>query len=208
MASAAAVTGFIGVASKLKWPLNLVVLTPVTENMIAPNSMKPGEIITMLSGKTVEVVNTDAEGRLILADALADALSYDPEVILQFCTLSGGINYVFGERVTPVLGTADGWKDRLKQAGEKSGEYVCCLPLIEDLEKKIKGKTSDLKNLGGNSAEPMTAALFLKQFTGNIPWLHIDIVASAWASESRALAPEGATGVGVMLLSYLLGPGF
>lgn len=208
MASAATVAAFIHCAATLKWPVNLVGLLPVTENMIAPDSMKPGEIVRTLAGKTVEIINTDAEGRLLLADALADAARFDPEIILEFSTLSGGIEYVLGDRVTPVLGTADSWKDRLRDAGERSGEPVCFLPLIEELKSKIEGKSADLKNLGGNSAEPITATLFLKEFIGEIPWFHIDIVASAWISETRTLYPAGATGTGVLLLSYLLGPGF
>jgi len=208
MASIATVAAFIHAAASLKWNVNLVGLLPATENMIAPDSMKPGEIIHTLAGKTVEIINTDAEGRLLLADALTDAISFDPEVILEFCTLSGGIEYVLGDRVTPVLGTAEDWKARFRDAGEKSGEPVCFLPLIEELKPKIVGKAADLKNLGGNEAEPITAALFLKEFTGGIPWLHIDIVASAWISEKRTLYPSDATGMGVMLLSYLLGSDF
>ncbi len=166
--------------------------------------MKPGDIITHYGGKTSEVDNTDAEGRLILADALAYASTYKPKAVIDLATLTGACVVALGQHATGMMGNDDGVMTGLKEAGEKTYERVWQLPLFEEYEKQIKSDVADVKNVGGRWAGAITAALFLKKFIGDYKWVHLDIAGPAILEENLPYAPKGASGVGVRLLVEFL----
>ncbi len=204
-AGACAVIAAMAVASDLKLPLHVVGLAPAVENMPSENPQRPGDIIRMYSGKTVEVINTDAEGRLILGDALAYAAKYKPRAIIDLATLTGMCAYTFGEHAIGLLGNDRRLLGRVKEAGEKTGERCWELPLWEEYRKTIKGHHSDLLNVGGKYGGTITAAMFLKEFVPRkTAWAHLDIAGTAWCDKPRPDCPQGATGVGVRLLANLL----
>jgi len=204
MSGAAAVIGTLEVASRLKLPIHLVGLIPATENLLGGSAMKPGDIITHYGGKTSEVDNTDAEGRLILADALAYASTYKPDAVIDLATLTGACVVALGQHATGMMGNDDAIMSELKVAGEKTYERVWQLPLFEEYEKQIKSDIADVKNIGGRWAGAITAALFLKKFIGEYKWVHLDIAGPAILEENLPYAPKGASGVGVRLLVEFL----
>lgn len=206
MAGAAAVMGALMAAASLSLPLNLVGLIPAAENLPGGNAYRPGDVIRAMSGKTIEVTNTDAEGRLVLCDALHHALSYRPAAVIDLATLTGACVVALGSFASGLLGTDEGLKRELKKAGEASGERLWELPLWEEYGELMKSDIADLKNSGGPSAGTVTAAWFLKNFVGTTRWAHIDIAGTAWEDKGRHYLPKGATGVGVRLLvEYLRG---
>jgi leucyl aminopeptidase len=165
--------------------------------------MKPGDIITHYGGKTSEVDNTDAEGRLILADALAYAGKYDPDVIIDLATLTGACVVALGAHATGMLGNDDEIMKKLTAAGNATYERVWQLPLFEEYEKQIKSDIADVKNVGGRWAGTITAALFLKKFlpkNKDYKWVHLDIAGTAMLEEPLPYTPKGGSGVGVRLL--------
>jgi len=204
MAGAAAVMGAIMAASDLSLPVNVVGLIPATENMPGGKAYKPGDVLKSLSGQTIEVVNTDAEGRLILADALAYAGRFKPAEIIDIATLTGACIVALGENVSGLLGTDDDLKRRLKEAAEITGERVWELPLWEDYHELIKSDVADYKNSGGRPAGTITAAAFLSKFTQDYPWAHLDIAGPSWLSKDKPYMPKGASGVGVRLFVRFL----
>lgn len=205
MSGAAAVIGAMSVASELNLPIHLVALAPAVENMVAENPQRPGDIIRMYNGKTVEVLNTDAEGRLILADALAYSEIFKPKVIIDLATLTGMCAYTFADKAIAVLGNDSRLISKIKQAGEETGERCWELPLWDEYAPLIKGEHSDFQNIGGPYAGTITAAMFLKEFVPEkTSWIHLDIAGTAWCTSPRFDCPKGATGVGVRLLTSLL----
>jgi leucyl aminopeptidase len=209
MAGAAAVLATLKAAADLKLPLPLVGLAPCTENMPGGRAQKPGDVVTALDGQTIEVENTDAEGRLVLADALAFARRYKPRAIIDVATLTGAAVIGLGKKCAAVLGTDPDLVARIKDAAEATGDRVWELPLLEEYEEQIKSDVADVKNSGGRPAGPITAALFLKRFAGKVPWAHLDIAGPVWtdgraASLQKAYLPKGATGYGVRLLVELV----
>lgn len=205
MAGAAAVVGIMNAAADLAMPHHLVALAPLVENNVAEHPQRPGDIIRMHNGKTVEVLNTDAEGRLILADALSYSAKYDPRAIIDLATLTGMCAYTFADKAIGLLGNDRRLIERIKRAGELSGERCWELPLWEEYGEMIKGNHSDLCNIGGAMAGTITAAMFLKEFVpGKTPWAHLDIAGTAWCEQARYDAAKGATGVGVRLILALL----
>jgi len=204
MSGAAAVIAVLGATARLKLPLHLVGLIPATENMPSGSAMRPGDIITHYGGKTSEVDNTDAEGRLILADALAYAKKYGPSVIIDLATLTGACVVALGSYATGMMGNDEQIMERLKRAGEKTFDRVWQLPLFEEYEKQIKSEVADVKNVGGRWAGAITAALFLKKFVGESPWVHLDIAGTAILEEDQPYAPKGGSGAGVRLLIEFL----
>ena len=204
-AGACTVIATMGVISDLKLPLHVVGLAPAVENMPSENPQRPGDIIRMHNGKTVEVLNTDAEGRLILGDALAYSAKYKPKAIIDLATLTGMCAYTFGDKAIGLLGNDRKLLGRIKEAGEATDERCWELPLWDDYGETIKGHHSDLYNIGGKYAGTITAAMFLKEFVPEkTPWAHLDIAGTAWADSPRSDCPKGATGVGVRLLANLL----
>ena len=205
MSGAAAVIGTMGVVADMKLPLHVVGLAPAVENMVAENPQRPGDIIHMHNGKSVEVLNTDAEGRLILADALAYAERFKPKAIIDLATLTGMCAATFGDKAIGLLGNDEKLLARVKKSGEATGERCWELPLWDEYADQIKGHHSDLLNIGGPYGGTITAAMFLKEFVPEkTPWAHLDIAGTAWCDNPRYDCVKGATGVGVRLLTDLL----
>ncbi len=205
MTGGAEVLASIRAASRLKLPLRLVSILPVAENMPGGRAMKPGDIVKTLSGKTVEVQNTDAEGRLILADALAYAQRYKPAVLIDIATLTGACVVALGQFAIGLFGTDTRLKDQLKKAGVASGERVWEMPLWDEYFEQLRSDVADMRNIGGRGGGMITAALFLSKFAGEGPWAHIDIASTDWSERERAYLPKGPTGIGTrLLLQYLI----
>lgn len=204
MSGGAAVMGAIRAISEMKLAHRVIGLIPCTENMPGGSAMKPGDIIKFYSGKTAEVANTDAEGRLILADALAYAEKYQPSAIIDLATLTGSCVVALGTVVTGMMGNNEELKKRIKIAGEKSWERVWELPLWEEYQEQIKSDIADMKNIGGPYAGAITAACFLSKFTEKYPWVHLDIAGTSWCEKNNAYTQKGASGVGVRLLVQLV----
>jgi leucyl aminopeptidase len=205
MTGGAIVLQTIRVAARMNLPLNIVGLLPATDNMPSGSALHPGDVVTTHAGKTVEVINTDAEGRLCLADALSYAARYNPAVLIDLATLTGAASVALGAHAMALFGNDPALIGQVCAASEESGERVWQLPLWEDYFSQIKSDIADLKNTGGRGGGAITAALFLKQFVGSTPWVHLDIAGVSWNSEApRAYIPKGATGVGLRLLvAYL-----
>ncbi|MGE5809243.1 MAG: leucyl aminopeptidase [Nitrospirota bacterium] len=204
MSGGAAVLGAIRTAAALGLPLNVVGLLPATENMPSGSAYKPGDVLRTMSGQTIEILNTDAEGRLILSDGLAYACRYKPAVIVDIATLTGACGIALGQEATGMLGTHEGFKRKMREAGEKTGERVWELPLWEEYYELIKSDIADMKNTGGRQGGVITAAALLSKFVQKYPWVHLDIAATAWTDKDRPYTPKGATGVGVRLLTQFL----
>lgn len=204
MSGAAAVIGTMEAAARLKLPVHVIGLIPTTENMPSGSAIKPGDIITHYGGKTSEVDNTDAEGRLILADALAYASRYKPAAVIDLATLTGACVVALGHHATGMMGNDDELAAQLKAAGEKTYERVWQLPLYDEYEKQIKSDIADVKNVGGKWAGAITAGWFLKKFIGDYKWVHLDIAGTAILEEDLPYTPKGGSGVGVRLLVEFL----
>lgn len=204
MGGGASVLGTMLAASLLKLPVNLVGIVPAVENLPSGSAIRPGDILTSLSGRTIEVLNTDAEGRLILADALTYAKRFNPRIAIDLATLTGACVIALGHHATAVLGNHDGLIQQLISAGEQTGERLWQLPLWEDYASQIKSDIADLKNIGGRPAGTITAAAFLQKFAEDFIWAHLDIAGTAWEEKGRPYTPKGGTGVGVRLLLHYL----
>ncbi len=185
--------------------INVVAIVPATDNMPGPAAVKPGDIITSYSGKTVEVVNTDAEGRLILMDALAYGVEkYKPAAIVDLATLTGAVIVGLGHHYTGLLSNNDDLTDKIVTAGARCGEPVWRLPLGEEYTKQLKSEVADLKNVGGKAAGTITAAAFLQEFVGDTPWVHLDIAGTAWGFTEKSYIPKGPSGIGARTLIDLI----
>lgn len=205
MAGAAVVVGAFCAAAAANLPVHLIGLIPATDNQPGPDAFAPGDIITMHDGTTVEVMNTDAEGRLILADALAYAKKYDPELVIDFATLTGSAVHALGQKCAVAMGTAE---DQVFESFERSGfeswERIVRLPLWDDFATDLESDIADVKNLGPSPmAGAIVAGKFLERFT-DYPWIHVDIAGPAFLSSPSAYLPKGGTGYGVHLVfNYL-----
>lgn len=205
MTGGAEVLATIRAASRLKLPINAIGLLPVTENMPGGRATKPGDILTMLSGKTVEVQNTDAEGRLILADGLAYASRLKPACVIDIATLTGAAAVALGQFAIGMLGNDDTMKADLKKAGDHAGERVWEMPLWDEYFEQLKSDVADMRNIGGRGGGMITAAIFLSKFVGDHPWVHLDIASTDWGTTERPYIPKGPTGIGTrLLIQYLL----
>jgi leucyl aminopeptidase len=204
MSGGAAVMGALMAAADLQLPLNIIGLIPATENMPSGTAYKPGDILKSYSGKTIEVINTDAEGRLILADALSYASRYKPAAIIDVATLTGACIIALGDDVIGMLGKDEQLKKEINKAAKITGELVWELPLWESYHEQIKSDIADYKNSGGRAAGTITAAAFLSKFVGDFPWVHLDIAGPAWTSKDKSYIPKGASGVAVRLLVEFL----
>jgi leucyl aminopeptidase len=204
MAGGAAVIGTMLAAALLQLPINLVGVVPAVENMPSGTAIRPGDILTSLSGKTIEVLNTDAEGRLILADALTYIKRFEPSLVIDLATLTGACIIALGHHATAVLGNDQKLVQDLVAAGETTGERLWQLPLWDDYDQQIKSDVADVKNIGGRPAGTITAAAFLQRFAAGLQWVHLDIAGTAWIEQARPYIPKGGTGVGVRLLTAFL----
>jgi leucyl aminopeptidase len=204
MAGAAAVLGILRATALLALPLHVVGLIPATENMPGSGAVRPGDVVHSLSGKTIEILNTDAEGRLVLADALAYATRFKPAAVVDLATLTGSIWVALGDQAAGVMTPDDGLAARLVAAGEATGERVWRLPLYEEYGEQIKSDIADVKNVGGRPAGAITGAKFLEKFAGAYPWAHLDIYGTHWTDKEKPYLAKGATGYGVRLIVQFL----
>jgi leucyl aminopeptidase len=201
MSGAAAVLGTFEMLGRLKPRVHVVGLIPSTENMPSGTAVKPGDVITSLSGKTIEVINTDAEGRLILCDALTYARRYQPACVLDIATLTGAVVVALGHTASGVMGTDDALIEEVRAAGERSGERVWPLPLWDEYRDLMKSDIADVKNAGGRPAGSISAGWFLREFVDGFPWAHLDVAGTAYTDREDATRVKGPTGVGVRLFS-------
>ena len=204
MSGGAAVLGTMEAVGSLDLPLNVVALVPATENLPGGNAFKPGDVLKLHSGKTAEIVTTDAEGRLILADALSHAKRYEPAAVVDCATLTGACHVALGDHASGLMGNDDDLIAEVRAAGEASGERAWPLPLFAEYTEQIKGNTADIKNSGGRYGGALTAGAFLKEFV-DYPWAHLDIAGTAYHGKSKnAYTPKGASGTPARLLVEFL----
>jgi leucyl aminopeptidase len=207
MAGAAAILAAVAAAAELALPTAVTAILPLVENMPGASAMRPGDVVTTRNGKTIEVTNTDAEGRLILADGLALAAEARPDAILDLATLTGSVVYGLGGGCTGVFGNTPSLTAEVLAAADRAGELACELPLIEDYRRFLDSEVADLVNATNEPGDSVQAALFLREFVAGTPWVHLDIAGPATAKEARYYQPKGASGWGVRtLLAFLEGP--
>jgi len=205
MCGSAAVLGIFKAAKALTLPCNLLGVIASTENMAGANAYKPGDVIKAYNGTTIEVQNTDAEGRIILADALAYAAKQKPSQIIDFATLTGACVIALGGQASGLLSNNDKLRRALQKSGDASGDRAWPLPMYDEYQEQIKSNIADIRNIGGREAGTITAACFLSRFVDNLPWAHLDIAGTAWNMKGSDIAAKGGTGAGVRLvLDYLL----
>jgi leucyl aminopeptidase len=204
MTGSAVVVAAIRAAAQLGLPVNLAGYLPITENMTGGRAMKLGDVLTMRNGKTVEVLNTDAEGRLILADALSYAVESGPGRILDLATLTGACMVALGTRIAGLFGNDDAFVAEVEAASRATGERTWRLPLEDDFLDGLKSTVADLKNIGGRWGGAITAAKFLEQFVGEVPWAHLDIAGPSWADSDSPTRDPGGSGCFVRTLVTLL----
>jgi leucyl aminopeptidase len=204
MSGAALVSGAMYAVAQMKLPIHVIALVPATDNRPGENAYVPGDIITMYSGATVEVLNTDAEGRLVLADALQWAKRYNPELVIDFATLTGAASVAVGEHGVVCMGTADeATKEAFRESGNRQYERLVEYPLWDEYGDMIKSEFADLKNVGGPTGGAITAGKFLQYFT-DYPWMHFDIAGVSFSMSKKGYTPAGGTGYGMrMLLDFL-----
>jgi leucyl aminopeptidase len=206
MMGAAAVLGTMSVLADLK-PQNVHVvgIVAATENMPGGHAYKPGDILKAMNGVTMEILNTDAEGRLVLADALSYAQRYEPDAIVDLATLTGAMVVALGNHISGLVTNNSEFAARVKQAGDTTGELVWEMPLLPEYREAVKSKIADIKNTAGRYAGGITAGAFLENFVDDRPWVHLDIAGTAWAEDQpKPYNPYGASGVGVRLLTELV----
>jgi leucyl aminopeptidase len=195
-------------AASIKLAVNIVAIVPSVENMPSATSYRPGDIIKMHNGKTVEILNTDAEGRMILADALSYGIAtYSPKAVVDLATLTGAAIIALGSNVAAIVGSSKQLTDRLRKVADKTGEKMWELPLYEEFHEQIKSTFADIRNIGGRPGGAITAAAFLSNFVDGVPWVHMDIAGTAWTQDGtfeKSYNPKGATGFGVRTLVKML----
>jgi leucyl aminopeptidase len=202
MCGGAAVLGAMDAIAALRLPVHVVGVVPACENMPGGAAIKPGDILKSVNGLQVQVLNTDAEGRLILGDALAYAIDrYNPDAVIDLATLTGACVIALGHYATGAVSNDAAFQDQVVQAGTRAGDPVWPLPNFPEYGEALKSKSADLQNIGPREGGAITAGLFLQHFVGQTPWVHLDIAGTAWGVKGIGHVPyEGATGVGVALL--------
>jgi len=200
MCGAASVLGTMQAVARMALPINLTVIVPATENMPGGNASRPGDIVSSLSGQTIEILNTDAEGRLILCDALTYAERFEPDTVIDVATLTGACVVALGEVASGLFANKDGLARDLLEAGDEAHDRAWHMPLWDDYQEQLKSPFADMANIGGRLAGAVTAACFLSRFTKKFEWAHLDIAGTAWKSGSN----KGATGRPVPLLTHYL----
>jgi leucyl aminopeptidase len=203
MSGGAAVICAMAAIARLRAPVRCIGLVPMTENMPGGRAFKPGDVLTSACGKTVEILNTDAEGRLVLGDAVWYARQLGATHLVDVATLTGACVVALGKTTSGVFGTPASWVSAILSASEKAGDRSWPMPVFDDYKEQFKSEIADFTNTGGRAGGAITGALFIKEFTGDLPWVHIDIAGTAWAEESKPYQPKGATGVAVRTLVEL-----
>jgi leucyl aminopeptidase len=203
MSGGAAVLCAMAAISRLQAPVRCIGVIPLTENMPGGSAIKPGDVLTSAEGKTVEILNTDAEGRLILGDGVWYARQLGATHLVDVATLTGACVVALGKYASGLFGTPDAWRDRVRQASERAGDRTWPMPLFDDYCDLFKSEIADFANTGGRAGGAITGALFIKQFAGDLPWVHMDIAGTAWAEDAKPYQPKGPTGAGVRTLAEL-----
>jgi len=183
--------------------MRVVGVVPATENMPGGRAIKPGDILKSAAGKTVEVINTDAEGRLILGDGLWYARQLGATHLVDVATLTGAVVVALGRTTSGLFGAPEEWVERVRKVAERAGDRAWPLPLYDDYRDQLKSEIADMMNTGGRPAGSITAAMFLKEFTDNLPWAHLDIAGTAWVDDAKPFLPKGPSGVAVRTLAEL-----
>jgi leucyl aminopeptidase len=200
MAGGASMLGAIRALSQLKPGIAVTAIVPSVENMPSARAQRPGDVVTTMSGKTVEVLNTDAEGRLILADALTYAQQQGCTHLVDAATLTGSIVVALGNLRAGAFSNNQEWQSKLLASADLSGEKMWAMPLDEEYNEQLNSPIADIPNIGSRSGGSITAAMFLKQFADPLPWVHLDIAGMAWLEETRPDLPKGPSGIGVRTL--------
>jgi leucyl aminopeptidase len=200
MTGGATVLGAMRAIAQLKPPIPVLGVAPCTENLPSGKATKPGDVVKAMTGKTIEIINTDAEGRLILADAIAYAKKLGATRIIDMATLTGAVSIALGDVNAAVLGTDQELIDEIIAAGREVGEKFWQLPLDKEYSKQIKSDIADIKNVGGRKAGTITAAAFLKEFADGVSWAHLDIAGTAWSDDAKPYRSKGPTGIAVRTL--------
>jgi leucyl aminopeptidase len=192
----------LGLAS-LKTPRRTIGIIPLTENMVSGRATRPGDVVQGASGLTVEVNNTDAEGRLILGDALWFAREQGATHLVDVATLTGAIGIALGRHVAGLFGAPDAWVETVRDAGRRGGDRLWPLPIYDEAREQLRSEIADMLNSAGRPGGAVTAAAFLREFTGGLPWAHLDIAGTAWAESREPYQPKGATSMAVRTLIEL-----
>jgi leucyl aminopeptidase len=200
MAGGATVLGIVKTIAELRLPVRLIGILPATENLLGGSATRPGDVVRSVDGKTIEIINTDAEGRLILADALGYAQRYKPRAMIDIATLTGACSIALGSEAIAMMGNNRRLMDKLRKAGDKAHERVWEMPLFKEYREYIKSDIADIKNYGGRNGSLIASAYFLYEFAGKVPWVHLDIAGTAWLEKEKPYMPKGASGIGVRLL--------
>jgi leucyl aminopeptidase len=203
MSGGAAVICAMSAIARLKLPIHCIAVIPMTENMPGGKAVKPGDVLTSADGKTVEILNTDAEGRLVLGDGLWYARQCGATHLMDVATLTGACVVALGKTTSGLFGCPPAWVEDVRRATERAGDRSWPMPVFEDYKEQLKSDVADFSNTGGRPGGAITAALFIKEFTGDLPWVHMDIAGTAWAEEAKPYQPKGATGVAVRTLVEL-----
>ncbi len=203
MAGGAAVAAAMGAIAELKAPIRVLGVIPIAENMPSGNALRPGDVLKSASGKTVEVLNTDAEGRLILGDALWYARTHGATHLIDIATLTGAISVALGTITTGLFGAPPHFVEHVRATAERAGDRCWAMPLFEEYKDQLRSEIADMVNTGGRVGGAITAALFLQEFTSGLPWAHLDIAGTAWTEDAKPFMPKGPTGAGVRTLVEL-----
>jgi leucyl aminopeptidase len=203
MAGGAAVACAMRAIAKLGAPIRVIGVVPAVENMPGGRALKPGDVLKSAEGKTVEVINTDAEGRLILGDGLWYARQLGATHLVDVATLTGAIVVALGKLASGLFGTPDNWVEHFRRVADRAGDRSWPLPIFSEYRDQLKSDIADMTNTGGRPGGSITAAMFLKEFTGGLPWVHMDIAGTAWADEAKPYLPKGPSGVAVRTLAEL-----
>jgi leucyl aminopeptidase len=203
MSGGAAVIAAMGAIALLKPPIDVIAVVPATENMPGGNATKPGDVLRAMNGKSIEVINTDAEGRLILADGLSYVGNDRPDAIVDVATLTGAISIALGNVAMGAMTNNDGLYARVQQAAQLAGEKVWQLPMYDEYKEQIKSSVADMKNTGGRGAGSITAAFFLKEFVNDTPWVHLDMAGVDFYEKEKGVIVKGASGIPVRTLVHL-----
>jgi leucyl aminopeptidase len=204
MSGGAAVIAAMGAIARLKPEINVLGLVPATENLPSGSALKPGDVLTQMEGKTIEIISTDAEGRLALSDAIGYARKQNVKRIVDIATLTGAIQVALGDVCTGAFANNQELADKVVTAGEEAGERIWQMPMYDEYQELNKSEVADIKNTGGRSAGSITAALFLGEFVGDVPWVHLDIAGTAYTEKRKGYLVKGATGVPVRTLVNLV----
>ncbi len=203
MAGGAAVICAMRAIGLLRAPIRVIGVVPCAENMPGGGAIRPGDVLKAASGRTVEIIDTDAEGRLVLADALWYARQLGVTHLVDIATLTGACQVALGKIACGLMGRPDAWVEHVRTTANRAGDRSWVLPLFEEYREQLRSDIADLANVGGKPAGAITAAMFLREFTGDLPWAHVDIAGTAWVDEAKPYAPKGPSGAGVRALAEL-----